>query len=90
MAAECNIETFACGCSITFGHAGEVRAVNVCEKHNSIFTEHKSLIQLSMDINHQQMMDKHAPPPVAQDPTDVSVTTGSGVAPESRPPVETK
>ena len=43
---------FPCGCCITFGKSGEVRGVCCCEKHESCFSEHKSLKQLSLDLLH--------------------------------------
>jgi hypothetical protein len=53
-------ETFPCGCTITFGKLGEVRAVNVCDGCG-IFSEDKSLRQLTIDIHHKQLQIKHAP-----------------------------
>lgn len=58
------MEKFDCGCSITFGTQGEVRAVNVCDTHDqAVFSEHKSLRQLANDIHHQQSKEKHTPKP---------------------------
>lgn len=62
------IEKFDCGCTTTFGKSGEVRAAEVCARHDNVFSEHKSLRQIALDIQHQQLVDKHTPkvdvPPV--------------------------
>lgn len=57
-----SVEKFECGCSITFGDAGEVRAVNVCDECG-VFSEDKSLKQLSLDIIHHQLSCKHKKKP---------------------------
>lgn len=59
---ETKTESFPCGCAIMIGKSGEIRGVKFCGEHDSLFDQHKSLKQLSVDLHHQLLVHKHFPP----------------------------
>lgn len=69
------VENFTCGCSISFRDDGQVGAVSCCDAHANVFSEHKSLRQMAIDMQHQHLRDKHCKPaaPPAETPADAPV-----------------